>query len=134
MGKVFDCFNSYVGFKQGELLSPLLFILFLNDVADEPNVKVDASSFDDSIAEFPKFILLFADDTLLLANTEAELQLLLNKLKVYCKKWNITVNINKTKAMLSKCSNRPEQFELFYDGLIIEAVQNFIYFRCKCLM
>ena len=30
--------------------------------------------------------------------------------------------------MLFKCSNRPEQFELFYDGLIIEAVRNFIYF------
>ena len=102
---------------------------FYFDVADELNVKVDASSFDDSIVdEFQKFILLFADDTLLLANTVAELQLLLNKLKVYCKKWNISsVNINKTKAMLFKCSNRPEQFELFYDGLIIEAVQNFIY-------
>ena len=80
-----------------------------------------------NIAEFQNFILLFADDTLLLANTVAELQLLLNKLKVYCKKWNIAVNINKTKAMLFKCSNRPEQFELFYDGLIIEAVRNFIY-------
>ena len=101
---------------------------FYFDVADELNVKVDASSFDDSIVnEFQKFILLFADDTLLFANTVAELQLLLNKLKVYCKKWNITVNINKTKAMLFKCSNRPEQFELFYDGLIIEAVRNFIY-------
>ena len=91
MGKVLDCFDSYVGVKLGEPLSPLLFILFLTDVADELNVKVDASSFDDSIAEFQKFILLFADDTLLLANT---LQLLLNKLKVYCKKWNITVHIN----------------------------------------
>ena len=29
--------------------------------------------------------------------------------------------------MLFKCSNRPEQFEMFYDGLIIEAVRNFIY-------
>ena len=50
------------------------------------NVKVDATSFDDSIVdEFQKIILLFADDTLLLANTVAELQLLLNKLTVYCK-------------------------------------------------
>ena len=58
---------------------------------------------------------------------------------MYCKKWNITVHINKTKAMLFKSSNRPEQFELFYDGLIIEAVRNFIYLgvnvscKGKCL-
>ena len=51
--------------------------------------------------------LLFADDTLLLANTVSELQSPLNKISVYCKKWNITVNVNKTKVMLFKCSNRP---------------------------
>ena len=72
LGKVSDCFDSYVGVKQGEPLSPLLFILFL-DVSDELNVKVDASSFDNSIIEkFHNFILLFADDPLLLANTVAE--------------------------------------------------------------
>ena len=108
LGKLSDCFDSFVGVKQGEPLSPLLFILFLNDLSEELNVNVDVSTFDNSITEeFQKIILLFADDTLLLANTVSELQSLLNKMSVYCKKWNITVNVNKTKVILFKCSNRP---------------------------
>ena len=51
LGKVSDCFDSYVGVKQGEPMSPLIFILFLNDVADDLNVKVDASYFDYSIVD-----------------------------------------------------------------------------------
>ena len=47
---------------------------------------MDLSTFDNSIIEeFQKFVLLFADDTLRLANTADELQSLLNKLYVYCK-------------------------------------------------
>ena len=73
LGKFSDCFDSFVGVKQGEPLSPLLFILFLTDLSEEMNVKVDVSTFDNSIIEaFQKFILLFADDTLLIANTVSE--------------------------------------------------------------
>ena len=68
LGKFSDCFDSFVGVKQGEPLSPLLFILFLNGLSEELNVKADVSTFDTSIIkEFQKFILLFADDNLLLA-------------------------------------------------------------------
>ena len=83
------------------------------------------TSFDDSIIEdFQKFIPLFADDTLLMANDVTELQTMLNRLSIYCKKkWNTTVNINKTKVMLFKSWNRPKQFEVLYDGSVLEMLE-----------
>ena len=74
MGKVSDCFDSLVGVKQGEPLSPLLFILFLNDLAEELEANANLDNEIDFIDHFQKFILLFADDTLLLAESQAELQ------------------------------------------------------------
>ena len=84
MGKVSDCFDSLVGVKQGEPLSPLLFIVFLNDLAEELKKNVNLDNDSDFIDHFQKFILLFADDTLLLAESQAVLQYMLNKLCAYC--------------------------------------------------
>lgn len=55
------------------------------------------------------------------------MQVLLNKLAVYCKKWNITVNADKTNAMVFKCSSRPEDFEIYYDNVRFEIVDTFTY-------
>ena len=71
--------------------------------------------------------MLFADDTVLILESILELQELLNKLSSYCKKWNIMVNTDKTKAMLFKSSNRPESFDIFYDNVRLENVDSFIY-------
>ncbi|MEW8546880.1 MAG: reverse transcriptase family protein, partial [Candidatus Thiodiazotropha sp.] len=128
IGKVSECFDSLVGVKQGEPLSPILFIVFLNDLAEE--LSINNNYFEDNgdiIEQFQKFILLFADDTMLLANTKLELQLLLNKLCTYCKTWNLTVNTNKTKVMIFSRSNRHEQVEIFYDETLLEIVNTFIY-------
>ena len=55
LGKLSECFDSLVRVKQGESLSPLLFfILCLIDLTLD-------------LDEFQKFVLLFADDTLLLS-------------------------------------------------------------------
>ena len=114
LGKTSDYFDSLVGVKQGEPLSPLLFILFLNDLSKELDIGTNTGNINQEIIDlFQKFILLFADDTILLSESLQELQLLLNKLSEYCKKWNIKVNTDKTKAMLFRCSNRPKHFEVF---------------------
>ena len=41
-------------------------------------------------------VLLFADDMVLVANNEEELQYLVEKIKVYCVKWLLEVNVSKT--------------------------------------
>ena len=51
-----------MGVKQGEPLSPLMFIFFLNDISSAINNNhIDAISLD----EKQIFMLLFADDTVI---------------------------------------------------------------------
>jgi hypothetical protein len=46
------------------------------------------------------FTILYADDTVLLAKSVAELHSELNYFYEYCEKWNLKVNTNKSKVMV----------------------------------
>ena len=46
------------------------------------------------------FTLLYADDTIVLAENAEELQLALNALFDYCQLWHLTVNTAKTKIVI----------------------------------
>ena len=106
----------------------MLFILFLNDLSTELGIDTNTGNINQDIIDlFQKFILLFADDTILMSDSLQELQILLNKLSEYCKKWNITVNIGKTKVMVCRCSNRPEEVDILYNNEQLEVVDSFIY-------
>ena len=63
MNSMSEFFKSYVGVKQGESLSPLLFIIFINDMANDL-LSNGISTFN--INHFQMFMLLFADHTVLL--------------------------------------------------------------------
>ena len=106
LSEMFEC---NVGVRQGENLSPLLFSLYLNDLKKELSDKFQGLPFLDNIASdmtgtkwntMSSFLLLYADDTAILAESQEEMQLALDALAAYCDKNSLTVNASKTKVMV----------------------------------
>ena len=91
-------FNSYVGLRQGCNPSPMLFNLFINDIFD---IFYDKSSgcFPVTLGKYKLNSLMYADDLLILSETEHRLISSLHKLKRYSDKWGLTVSEKKTKIM-----------------------------------
>ena len=59
------------------------------------------------------YTLLYADDTIVLAESINELQVALNAVKEYCNKWSLTVNTSKTKIVIfsrGRVRNLPELY------------------------
>lgn len=105
-------FNCPVGVRQGCCISPILFSFFLNDLKDF--VSTDSYGIDLDICKI--FLLLFADDLVLLAETKIELQRLLNKLKSYCTTWNLKVNLNKTNVIVFRNGGYLRRYEKWFYG------------------
>ena len=137
-GSVSSYFNCNVGVRQGENLSPLLFAIFLNDFEYCLSKKYDGLSHlsndvnellsDDDVELFIKlYTLLYADDTIVLAESSEELQKALNAVFDYCKDWKLTVNTSKTKIVIfsnRKVLNYPA-FLFGHD--LIEVVDSYVY-------
>ena len=76
---------------------------------------------------FKLYILLYADDTVIFAESEAELQLALNAMFLYCKSWDL--NVNPAKAKITIFSNRKTQNSpnFMYNGQELAVDDNFVY-------
>ena len=120
-----DAFISNIGVRQGECLSPFLFSIYLNDLEEEITSN-GANGVD--IGMMKLFLLLYADDIVLFANTPDELQHLLDILKDYCARNRLTVNTSKTKVVIFRKGGRiPTDLTFKYYGDVIEIVSKFSY-------
>jgi exonuclease III len=120
-----DFFKIDLGVKQGEPLSPFLFIMFINDI--ESSIRAGNLNNYINVNEITMCTLLFADDMVLFSKNKEGLQQLLNDLNIYCKKWNIYVNTNKTKVCIfeKRKSNNNDSF--LFNNNELEIVNEFTY-------
>ena len=90
------------GLKQGGVLSPLLFNLFVDDVKE---------IFDDScdpikLLDCSLSHLLYADDLILMSTSSEGLRICLSKLEKFCGRWQLEVNTKKSQVVISNPAPR----------------------------
>ena len=84
-----------IGVLQGETLSPLLFLLFLNDTLLNRDLK------GVSVNHLVEIVMLaFADDMIFLSKSSRELRKIIKGLEEYFHKNELLLNIKKTKTLL----------------------------------
>ena len=94
-GALGEKIDSTHGVLQGGIISPKLFNFFLADLKESLNgnfgITINGTNFTH---------LVYADDLVLVSQTNHGMQLLLNNLENYCRKWHLIVNSQKTKVMI----------------------------------
>ena len=103
-------FEVNVGLKQGCLLSPLLFNFYIDDLTD----KLNFVSSGILINEERVNILMYADDILVLAENENDLQALLDIITVWCKDNRLPLNAEKSKVVYFRNPSMPKTKNKFY--------------------
>ena len=111
------------GVKQGDGLSPLLFNIFVNDICEIFDIECDPVSIEDLEIN----CLLYADDLLLISQSEEGLQNCLNALQEYCILWKLEVNLDKTKVMIFNRKKTKLKQEIYYNNKPVEQVDSYQY-------
>ena len=123
-GMATDWFECPIGVKQGDIISPTLFAIYINDLAESLKESGLGIPLEDELI----CVLLYADDVVLLAETEEDLQILLDIVSLWCKKWRLEVNLSKTKVMhVRRPSTRRSNFPFQFDGKVVEVCDSYRY-------
>ena len=128
--KITETFESKIGLKQGDVLSTLLFNIFINDL---PEILIGHSnhSKNEEIPELDKTkinSLLFADDLTILSLSKEDLQNRINILEEYCVKWGLDLNLSKTKVLIfNKQGDTIRKDKFFYNKKEIDITEQYTY-------
>jgi len=83
-----------------------MFSLFLNDLhqcfENSTNINgIQLNTFNENaLGLLKRFIILYADDTAVLAESEGDLKNALIQYENYCNAWKLTVNVDKSKIIV----------------------------------
>ena len=119
-GSKSDWFRVRVGLRQGCVLSPLLFIIFMDRISRRSTTPECVTVGDVRVES-----LLFADDLALLASSADGLQRALDRFAAECSSSGMRISTAKTEVMV--LSRQPEQCALQVSGVPLRQVEKFKY-------
>ena len=126
-GALTQSINCTMGVKQGDICSPVLFSIFINELTREVILK---GKHGVSLSQelFELFILLLADDVVLLSETIVGLQNQLNCLQRTANSLSLVVNLEKSNIVVFRKGGylgRNERW--FYQGVVMPVVNIYKY-------
>lgn len=95
--QVTDWFQTPYGVKQGDVLSPTLFAIFINNLAKE----VKEVNVGVNVGDLKVCMLLYADNIVLISENELDLQTMLNVVHAWCNKMRLKIIVIKPKLFIS---------------------------------
>ena len=73
------------------------------------------------------FVILYADDTVIMSETKEDLQKQLDVFSEYCKFWQLKVNVEKTKILVFSRGRLPNNLTFTFNEMEIGIVSEFNY-------
>ena len=122
-----EYFQCTVGTRQGCMLSPFLFTLYISELVDMMKNEGCQGVYVDE--QNPNILMfMYADDIASGTDTVSRMQKILNVLSKYCKKWGLIVSIAKTKILVFRRGGKIKNNEKWwFDGTPIEVVDFYKY-------
>lgn len=109
-----DWFPVTSGVRQGCVLSPLLFVIYMDQITKEANPDPEALNE-----------LLFAGDQAMINNDKVQLQEHTEQLNACCENFDMRISISKTEVMT--VSRKPEDFNIKINGTQLKQTSEFKY-------
>jgi Reverse transcriptase (RNA-dependent DNA polymerase) len=108
------------GVKQGDLCSPVLYSVFINDVVTALHARNVGVRVSDRLPLLS--VLLYADDQVLLADSPEQLQTMMDLVEEYATRWRFRLNCKKSAVMVygSSPGAHPPRLWWFGGDLVAE--------------
>ncbi len=119
-GSKSDLFPVHVGLQQGCPLSPVLFIIFMDRISRRSQGPEGVGFGDHAISS-----LLFADDVVVLATSDQDLQHALERFAAECEAVGMRISASKSEAMV--LSRKRVACPLQVGGVLLPQVEEFTY-------